>query len=428
MQDPLTGLPNRAQVHEAMERLLSESEQKNKPFGIILCDIDRFKLINYGYGNGAGDAVLQQVAGAAKRKLRARDLIGRWGGQQFACVLPGIDCEKTDALAEMLRALIEGLSLSINPTHVTASFGVACYPADGLSVQRLLAAAEAALFQAKDAGRNRVVHASRLQQQVFGMGAMLDLALTENRVVPAYQPIINIKTGRIVAEEALARIVTHDGGVVEAEQFIEPARQLQLTYKIDRAIIKSTIERCAELVTRRTPLTHFVNISGNLLRHPNVVQELLELVRQRADGLGRSAEAQRLVIEITERELLGDLKAAREMIRPFMECGLRLALDDFGSGYSSFQYLADLPVSFLKIEGGLIRRLHEPKVRAIVEGIHKTASDLGLTTLAECVENEATAAVLQRIGIPWAQGHYYDRPRVGSGYTLPFLRVAESRL
>lgn len=410
LRDELTGLMNRAALLEVMETELVQSIQKSMPFGLILFDIDRFKLINYGLGEGRGDAVLQKIAEAVKKTLRKEHWIGRWAGQQFLCVLPNTDCHTTDRVAEELRKLVTDLTISVESQliHMTASFGVACFPEDGDLTRRLLAAAEAALYHAKASGRNRVVHAGRLQQQVFGMGALLDEALRKNHIVPAYQSIVDLKTGEVVAQEALARLITNEGRILEAEDFIAVATQLQLTYQIDRAVMMGAFARWVDGVQRNAPLAHFVNISGNLLRHPEVVQELLESAQNYAQPLNKPTRP--LVIEITEREFLGDINAAREMLRPFVEFGLHLALDDFGSGYSSFQYLADLPFSFLKIEGSLIKRLTEPKVCAIVQGIQNTAADLGLITLAECVETQQIAEIAQKIGIQWAQGYYYDRP------------------
>ncbi len=425
LRDQLTGLLNRAALHEVMEEELGRAAKKGTRLALILFDIDRFKLINYGYGDLHGDLVLQEVAELAEKKLPS-NYLGRWSGQQFLCVLPQTDGDNAATLAEDLRERIQRLILPIDghSLRISASFGVACFPQDGDLVRTLLAAAEAALYQAKESGRNRVVPAQALKQQIFGMGAMLDAALRENRVVPAYQPIVDLNTGQIVAEEALARIVTRDGRVLEAEDFIEVARQLQLTYKVDRAIIGSTISRCLASLDDGPPRLHFVNISGNLLRNPDVVQELLHSVRKNCEACAnRIGKHNPLVIEITEREFLGDIKKAREMLTPFLDFGLRLALDDFGSGYSSFQYLADLPFSYLKIEGSLIQRVREPKVKAILQGIQNTATDLGLTTLAECVESAEIADAVRAIGVDWGQGFHYDRP------SLPgFRAAAENRL
>lgn len=413
-RDPLTGLLSRSGLHELLERLVAA----HTPFALILLDIDRFKLINYNFGDAEGDSVLLKIAHVVGERLHSRHQIGRWSGHQFLCFLPNWGATEARVFAEELRATIEGLDIPLNShhIHVTASLGIACFPHDGNVLRRLLAAAEAALYQAKESGRNRVVAANHSQNELMDFGDQLDRALREDRIVPAYQPIVELKSGRIVAEEALARLITNEGTIIEAEAFMEAAHKLQLTYKIDQAVISRTCSRLASAGWGKR-ITQFVNISGNLLRHPAVVRELLTSMQDYCRNCGDAAGRKPLVIEITERELLSDIASARDMLQPFIDFGLHLALDDFGSGYSSFQYLADLPFSYLKIEGSLIRRLREPKVRAIVQGMQNTARDLGLVTLAECVEDAETAEIMGEIGIDWAQGFFFHRPM------LPSVRI-----
>lgn len=410
-RDPLTGLLSRSSIHELLEELVSMQTS----FALILLDIDRFKLINYNFGDGNGDKVLQKIAQSVRECLRSHHQIGRWSGHQFLCFLPHCGAAEAQTLSERLRAVIEKLAVPLDShrIHVTASLGVACFPQDGSVLRRLLAAVEAALYEAKESGRNRVVTADQAQRELVGLADQLDRALREDRVVPAYQPIIELKSGRIVAEESLARLITTEGTVLEAEIFMEAAQKLQLTYKIDQAVITRTCARLASAEAGKR-VTQFVNISGNLLRHPTVVQELLASMKSFCHSCGDTHGRKPIVIEITERELLSDIASARDMLQPFVDFGLQLALDDFGSGYSSFQYLAELPFSYLKIEGSLIRRLREPKVRAIVQGMQNTARDLGLITLAECVENGETADIMAEIGIDWAQGYFFHRPALAA--------------
>ena len=411
-RDPLTGLPDRAAFRALLDMERERSALSHQPFSLIFFDIDRFKVVNYGYGVQHGDALLKSLAELAQKALRRTDTLGRWGGQEFLCLLPNTGKAVTEELAERLRTAIEAASVSHAEVELraTASFATACYPEDGDSTDQLLAALGAALHRAKADGRNRVVPASGLGPQLFGIGRMLSQALREGRVQTAYQPIVDLKTGVAVAEEALARIVNPNGSVIPASAFIDAARELQLSYQIDRAIMLQTFARCVAALRQNSPLAHFVNISGNLLHHPNVVAELLA---QAASTCASCADligpVKPIVIEVTERELLDDPEAARAMLKPFVDFGMRLALDDFGSGYSSYKYLADLPFSFLKIEGSLIRRVAEPRVRTIVQGIQRTAADLGLITLAEYIENEQTADIVREIGIDWGQGYHYGK-------------------
>jgi diguanylate cyclase (GGDEF)-like protein len=414
--DLLTGLMNRRGTQECMEHELARSVRKGRPLSILLFDIDRFKLVNDRLGHKEGDAVLKAVADAAHSMLRGEDYFGRWGGEEFICVLPDATREDAIALAERMRKNIAHTEVeaSSGVLTVTASFGVSTFPHDGDSIDKLIAAADAALYHAKRAGRDRCVSAEVVQQDVYSIGNMLDSALAENRIVPAYQPIIDLATGKVVAEETLARMITPDGEVIEAARFVAAASQLQLLHRIDQAIVMQAFSHCVVgLQSGMNRLDHFINISADLLRHSELVDQLLEAARTHCSGCGGLiGDVKPMVIEITERELLADIDTARDMLMPFIDFGLRLALDDFGSGYSSYQYLADLPIDFLKIDGSLVKRINEPKVRAIVQGIQDTADALNITTLAEFVENAHTEAILKEIGVHWAQGYYYGKPTV----------------
>ena len=411
-RDPLTGLPDRAVFRVLLDAECERSARSRQSFSLISFDIDRFKVVTYGYGTQHGDALLLAISQLAQKALRKTGTLCRWGGQEFLCLLPNTGKAATEELAERLRTTIEAASVSHAEVELraTASFATACYPEDGDNTDRLLASLGAALHRAKANGRNRVVPASGLGPQLFGLGRMLSQSLRDNRVQAAYQPIVDLKTGVAVAEEAVARIVSPNGSIISASAFIDAARELQLSYQIDRAIMLQVFDRCVAALRQNSPLAHFVNISGNLLHHPVVVAELLA---QAASTCASCADligpVKPIVIEVTERELLDDPEAARALLKPFVDFGMRLALDDFGSGYSSYKYLADLPFSFLKIEGSLIQRLAEPRVRTIVQGIQRTAADLGLITLAEYIENEQTADIAREIGIDWGPGYHYGK-------------------
>ncbi|MHB8254156.1 MAG: EAL domain-containing protein [Acidiferrobacter sp.] len=399
-------IPSRA----ALQQTVAAHMNLGKPFGLVLCDIDRFKLINYSFGRAFADRVLRQVAQVLQEAVGAQSAVGRWGGPEFLCVVDNTD--ELDVLVEKLRLRIERLVIlsKTSRIHITASFGVASFPEDGGGATELLNAVEAALYHAKGSGRNRAVRASIVQRRVLGMGAALETALHEQRIIAAYQPIVELKTGKVVAEEALARMVLPNGKILAAEEFIEVSQHLQLTYKIDQSVIRTTLNRCLESPHDSAPRIHFVNISADLLRHPDAVYELLALVRKYCDTChSQGGTLRSLVLELTERELFGDSRHARAMLMPFVDAGLQLALDDFGQGYSSFQYLADLPFSFVKLDGNLVSRIKEPTVRTIIQGMQRIAEELKLITLAEGIETADTAAIIKDLGIDWAQGFLYGR-------------------
>lgn len=400
---------NRARLNKALKNAYTRSLKTGEAIGVILFSIDRFRLVNSRFGYRFADKILAYINDAVQGTVGRAGYVARWSGDEFLCILPQ---STPDHVATMARALSQKIETLIIPldTHlvnVTASFGTACDCAAKIGSDQLLGQADEALYEAKQSGRNRIVSSANLTRRVFHMGGILETALREDRITPAYQPIVELATGKKVAEEALARIVTVDGQILNADSFIEAAGAFQLTHKIDWSMILNTLDRCTG---KPNDIVHFVNISGDLLRHPQLLSELLKSTQSR---FPRGDNTRRpLVIEITEREFLENMAFTRDCLQPFLDLGIRLALDDFGSGYSSFQYLADLPVSFVKLDGRLISRIHESKVHAIIQGVQTIANDLGLTTLAEYVETEQQVDLLRAIGIHWAQGHYFGAATV----------------
>lgn len=412
--DMLTGAMNRRGIQEILDKEIARSKRRQSSLSIILFDVDRFKLVNDRLGHIEGDKVLKFVSDIAFNTLRNEDYFGRWGGEEFICVIPDTPHCEAVQIAERIRKNIN--STPVKTDHhtldISASFGVSSFPQDADCADKLVIAADTALYQAKRSGRDRVISVNTVQQHIYNVGNMLNSALCEDRIIPAFQPIVDLQTGEIVAEEVLAQLKTPTGEMIPAKDFIDSAHQLQLLHRIDRTILLQAFSHCLTgIKTGNHRIDHFVNISADLLCHRDLVEEIIESAYNSCYQCGDAIDdIKPMVIEITERELLNDIDTAIELLTPFTDFGLRLALDDFGSGYSSFHYLADLPIDFLKIDGALIQRVMEPKVRAIVQGIQDTASSLGIITLAEYVENPVTEAILKDIGINWGQGFYYGKP------------------
>lgn len=413
--DELTGLTNRSEMRASLIKNLARAERYKEPFSLLLIDLDRFKIINDNYGHAAGDKVLKSFSGLAKQVARETDLLARWGGEEFILLLTNTDAIRATHIAERLRTTTEETTITVNQQNirVTISIGVASYPDDGKSIEELISRADGALYEAKRNGRNRIEYANRRDSGIFTIGSQLQRALEENKLLPAYQPIVDLGSGTIRAEEALARIILNEQETADAESFIRAASDLQLSHKIDHLITKKTIERCVRLTNQGDNRLHFINISADLLRHPELTENIIQFAQQSCEKCGlSSSQLKPLVIEITEREFIGNIKSAREFLAPLLDFGLQIAIDDFGSGYSSFQYLADLPVSYLKIEGNLIKRMtREPKVKRIIHGIRDIALDLDLITVAEHIEDQTTADTLREIGINWGQGYLFGKAR-----------------
>ena len=411
--DPTSNLFNRRALMEVIEREYAHAKRSNAPLSFLLIDLDRFKLLNDNYGHAVGDEMLRRVSQILKATLRSCDWVGRWGGEEFLALLPGT--EETGALniAERVREGVERFSITFNRQTIrtTASIGVANFPRDGNTAEFLLRAADAALYEAKKTGRNRVVAAGN-KHEVYSIASKLNAAIEANRLVPAYQPIVDLRSREVVAEEALARLLDETGKPLEAMHFIGAASELQLTHLIDYQIIRDTMNYCASIIAQGgRRISHFVNVSGDLLLHQELIERLFADAQAACITCGVDlGPTKPLVLEITERQLLGDMAAVRAKLAPFLDFGMRLAVDDFGSGYSSFQYLAELPVSFLKIEGTLIKQIGDKRIRQIVKRINDIAKDLDLTTIAEFVEDADTADILCELGVDWAQGYFFGRP------------------
>ncbi|MEW6766164.1 MAG: bifunctional diguanylate cyclase/phosphodiesterase [Pseudomonadota bacterium] len=415
-RDDLTGLSNR----QALATMLHAIHQGEQDYAALLIDIDRFKVINDFHGHSRGDETLIYLGRYLQESMGAGDHLGRWSGHEFLCLLPGRDIDQAHNLADSMRQHVRTSfqdASADGPHIVTVSIGVAVREVGDPSHEAVIARADAALYEAKRRGRNRVVNQREIGKSIFIASAEIEAALREDRLIPAYQPIVELCTRRIVADEALARIRGRDGELLPAGLFIEAASALQIAHRIDQSIVSQAIERCAQSVIDapgRPPISHFVNISTDLLRHPRRIEAILEVARTAAARCNMACEPNKpLVVEITERELLNDPREALDILRPFLDFGLQIAVDDFGSGYSSFLYLLDLPVTYLKIEGALVQRLrHDRKARAIIQGIQSIASQLDLTTIAEFIEDEETARILTDLGVDWGQGYLFGRPRI----------------
>lgn len=250
---------------------------------------------------------------------------------------------------------------------------------------------------------------------VIWEGSQVQSALHEGRVLPAYQPIVDLRTGRIVADEALARIRAKDDSLVPAINFVQAAEALHLIGAIDETISSSAMARCAVSIAGQEDgfISNFINLSPQFLANPEAVDNLLQHARTYCARCGLDdAAVKPMVIEITERQS-ADILLLKKHLKPLIDFGFQLALDDFGSGYSSFLYLAELPVDYIKIEGWMVNRINKDKrIRQLVETLVNTAQKFKILTVAECVEDPETAQVLCDIGVDWAQGYYFARPAI----------------
>jgi diguanylate cyclase (GGDEF)-like protein/PAS domain S-box-containing protein len=418
MEDHLTGLLNRRAAESRLEMEWNRARRDGIAFAAAIADIDRFKLVNDQYGHHVGDDVLVHVSRTLASNLRGGDWIARWGGEEFIIVMHGLDRAGALRAGERTRKLVRSKPVKVagGELPVTVSIGIALYGPASSGIDALLAQADALLYEAKQTGRDKVLVSGSTRGQRGGIlpeGSQVQSALHEGRVLAAYQPIVDLATGQVVGEEALARIRGRDAKLVRAQGFIQAAEALNLVAAVDRAVTSEALDRMAARLERgEPPQACFINLAAQSLAD----RELVERLREQAQALRIiPGHHNPMVVEITERQT-ASMDALRAHLDPLVEAGFRLALDDFGSGYSTFRYLAELPVDFLKIEGWMVRNLAgSPRARQLVQTIVATARSLDIRTVAECVEDAQAAQVLCDVGVDWAQGWWFARAALADG-------------
>jgi len=418
LTDELTGLPNRRAAELRFEEEIARAKRDGIGFSVATCDLDRFKLINDHYGHGVGDEVLKQVSHIMRQALREGDWLARWGGEEFILFLHDSDRADAIAAAERIRLAIKAhpLKTGQGSLEISASFGIGVCQAGDENISQALSESDSCLYEAKRKGRDCVVASGSGDTGTLWRAGMLHRALKEERIVAAYQIMVDLNTRKPVADEALARMHMPDGSIIGAGEFIEAAEGINLIHEVDRSITRHAMSRCAvNLTAGHDPgFAHFINLSPQFLARKDFVDELLGGAMQFCSTCNIDFPSHKpVVFEITERQLLTDFERIRRELQPLLDFGFRLALDDFGSGYSSFLYLAELPVSFLKIEGWMVRNMtSNERVRAMVESMIVLSKKLKITTIAECIEDRETADMLRDMGVDWGQGYYFGRPEI----------------
>ncbi|MFV1996955.1 MAG: EAL domain-containing protein [Acidiferrobacterales bacterium] len=402
--DPLTGLFNRRHFDTQFDIILSDHLKNNRPLCLLLVDIDGFKFINDTYGHPFGDEVLKSIALLLQELIRRNDYICRLAGDEFAMVLKNTGLKDATRIAYKLHDNINQAQIQLPVGHIQiqCSIGVAEAPTHGESAQALISAADVALYQSKRAGRNRVQvlseDISKATMSIFGQGFQIRNAIESGNINPAFQPICDLKTGDTIAYEVLARMKV-DGEIIAAKNFITVAEELGLTREVDLHIIEQA------LIQSPKERNLFINVDMSSFNDNSFVRSLRDLLSPACDS-GRQ-----ITIEITEREsvpvnseLLRDIDTLRNM-------GCQLALDDFGSGYSTYKFLELFQPDYLKIEGTFVQSmLQSDYASKIVRHIHDLANSFGMKTIAENIENEETLEAIKKLGIENGQGIYLGKP------------------
>lgn len=409
-RDYLTGLYNRRKFEEFLSYEIDRSLRHHHKFTVIMIDLDNFKYINDTYGHASGDLVLKEVSQLFKSNLRNADVLARLGGDEFAIILPETPYESGYIVIEKLRSRLESatISLMIDQVSLTASFGITEYPEQGDNIESLLTGSDIAMYKAKKAGKNTIARADQSDQEITAeiqkKGEFIRHAIDENRLEPFFQPIYDIRTNELYGYEVLARI--RDGQrYMPAGQFIEIAESLGMASRIDHIILAKGLEVRASL--KMWDKKFFFNLSS----HSLFSGDYISLIKEHCTQNPVVTEATNVVIEILEREAIHNVNALMTIIEETKEKGIGFALDDFGSGFSSFIYLKYFDTNYVKIDGEFVKNIVvNEKDRIFVKHINQIAQEFGKKTIAEYVEDEETLAVLKELGVDYAQGYYLGKP------------------
>jgi len=408
-RDPLTDLFNQRVFWELSSYEIGRAQRNGYSFGLLLIDLDNFKLVNDNHGHTVGDTYLQRFARQVQGALRDGDILVRYGGDEFVAVLPEATQESVVVVAQRVRSAVEQLEV-ITPEGVrlrgTASIGMAVYPDHADSTKDLLMFADNMMYRAKAAGKDQVAIPTpddvvEIFRDISQKSLMVVEAIENQRIVPYFQPILDVATRQVVAYEVLSRIDLQ-GEMIRADEFVEIAEKIGVIHRLDMLVLERALKSLSQ---QGHDGEIFVNLSPRALVFSEFARDLRRIIA--ASGV----EPDRIVFEITERDTVKNLALLERFLIDLKADGFKLAIDDFGSGFSSFHYLRRFPIDYLKIEGDFIANmLVNNKDRTFVTSIRSLAREMGIAVVAEYVESPEVLRELERMEIHRAQGYYIGRP------------------
>lgn len=411
--DPLTGLVNRQHFQHELDQALLSARRSGYDGALLYLDLDGFKYVNDISGHQAGDALLRIVADEVGKVARATDLLGRLGGDELGLLLHECDRDGAIHVAEKISTRLAAIKpAEVGANHrVSASIGIVVFSEAKMDVKELLANADIAMYQAKSKGGggwhlySEGEGVQEKMQSRLHWEEMINNSLANEGFVVHYQPILDIHTRRVSHYEALVRMRQSDGSLVAPGVFMQVAEDSGLIRDIDRYVIRHVFDKMLALLAMGKRYKFSINLSGVSINDAT----LLSFIR---DELSLSPLLpSHVVFEITETAAVSDFSAARTFMNAVRELGCAFSLDDFGVGFSSFNYIKQLPVDYVKIDGSFVRKLVDsPEDQVFVEALAKLARGFGKKTVAEFVEDEQALNLLCKYGVDYAQGYFIGKP------------------
>lgn len=418
--DALTGLANRNLLNDRIAQALAQARADGLLVGVLLLDLDRFKLINDGFGHSPGNELLKSVAHRLNQSVRDTDTVARLGGDEFVVVIGRL--QSADDLAivasKILRSLNQPFIMEGKEIFVTASVGAAVYPRDGEHGETLLRNADVAMYRVKEHGRNNYrFYAPEMTHMAIDrldMEGNLRRALERDELEVFYQPLVDLEGGRIVGAEALIRWRHPRIGMIQPAEFIPLAEDTGLIIPLGQFVLRRV---CADLNEWQQAGLPPVKLSINLSARQFRQDDLAASIRSALDSAG--IEGSRLAFELTESMVMHDVENTLLTLRELKNLGATISLDDFGTGYSSLSYLKRFPIDTLKIDRSFVRDIHQDKDdAAIAHAVIAMAHKLGIRVIAEGVETQAQLDLLRNFGCDELQGYLFSRPVPAGEFAL----------
>jgi diguanylate cyclase (GGDEF)-like protein/PAS domain S-box-containing protein len=422
--DALTGLPNRILFNDRLEHGIKRAKRNGSMLALLFVDLDHFKKINDSLGHHIGDKVLKVVAERLREEIRKEDTLARLGGDEFTVIFEDIDkIQKVQKLAQKIEDIIaEPMHIEGHTLYISGSIGISIYPEDGKKPQDLVKYADAAMYRAKDEGRNNYQFYSKemttLAFQRLVMESSMRQALEKDEFRLYYQPQFDTKSGKMVGVEALIRWEHPTFGLLPPGKFIPLAEESNLIVEIDRWVMNTAMQQLSQWYKKGY-------LPGNLGLNLSMRQlgssDFMDILKQCMKRTGFKPVW--LELEVTESQVMQKPEESIVKLKALSDMGIKIAIDDFGTGYSSLAYLKRLPVSKLKIDRSFIRDIPENKEDvAIVKAIIALAESLGIGIIAEGVETKTQSTFLMKNHCYLMQGYYYGRPAIAEKIEKLFLR------